>query len=102
MLTTDTHLTLFGHCQVNVAITLLLEAIPNTSRIPERSWKTALWLLGFSATIFRVELLLLWAPISLLLLLQNQASFSSILTTNISACATAAGELIKLVHSLNL
>lgn len=77
---------------VNIAFALLLNRTPNSTRIPEKSWKTAFWLLGFSTIVFRVELLLLWASISLQLLLQDQASFSSILTTNLLAGATAAGK----------
>ncbi|KAF9450061.1 glycosyltransferase family 22 protein [Macrolepiota fuliginosa MF-IS2] len=74
----------------NIALALLFDRIPNSSRIPEKSWKIALWLFGFSTIVFRVELLLLWALVSLQLLLQDQASLFSILTTNILASATAA------------
>jgi hypothetical protein len=79
---------------VNIALSYLLDRAPgpNPGRIPERSWKSALWLLGFSAIIFRVELFLLWVPISLQLLLQGEASFFSILTTNFAAAVAAAGE----------
>ncbi|KAL9713996.1 Dol-P-Man:Man(7)GlcNAc(2)-PP-Dol alpha-1,6-mannosyltransferase [Leucoagaricus gongylophorus] len=74
---------------VNIALSYLLDKIDLT-RIPDRSWKYALWLLGFSCIIFRVELLLLWIPITLQLLVQGQASFCSLLATNLAAAATAS------------
>ena len=60
------------------------------ARIPDESWKSALWLLGFTTVVFRVEVILLWIPVSLQLLLLGRASFYSIITTNFAAAATAA------------
>lgn len=82
---------MFSRSLVNIALSYLLDKIDLT-RIPDRSWKYALWLLGFSCIIFRVELLLLWIPITLQLLVQGQASFCSLLATNLAAAATASGE----------
>ncbi|KAF5359561.1 hypothetical protein D9756_003528 [Leucocoprinus leucothites] len=86
---------------VNLAFSYLLDRVPgpnSTIRIPERSWKSALWLLGFSSIIFRVELLLLWIPVTLQLLVQGQTSFFPILTTNLAATA-AASTITYLVDS---
>ncbi|KXN86066.1 putative Dol-P-Man:Man(7)GlcNAc(2)-PP-Dol alpha-1,6-mannosyltransferase [Leucoagaricus sp. SymC.cos] len=77
---------------VNLGLARLLDRDPgpNPSRIPEKSWKSALWLLGISTVVFRVEILLLWVPVSLQLLVQRQASFYSLLATNFAAALSAA------------
>ena len=82
---------MFSRSLVNIALSYLLDKLDLT-RIPDRSCKYALWLLGFSCIIFRVELLLLWIPIALQLLVQGQASFCSLLATNLAAATAASGE----------
>ena len=88
----DSMLRYFPWSLVNVALSCLLYSVPGLTKIPKNSWKYALWLLAFSCIVFRVELLLLWIPITLQLSIQGQASLFSLLVTNFAAAVTASGE----------
>ena len=88
----DSMLRYFSWSLVNVALSCLLYSVPGLTKIPKNSWKYALWLLAFSCIVFRVELLLLWIPITLQLSIQGQASLFSLLVTNFAAAVTASGE----------
>jgi alpha-1,6-mannosyltransferase len=63
-------------------------------RLSEKSWRLAFWCLAISTVVFRVELVLLWAPFLLQALIQGHISFYTIVATNLVAGTTAAGKSV--------
>ncbi|PPQ74041.1 hypothetical protein CVT24_012343 [Panaeolus cyanescens] len=83
---------MFAMIPVNLATHLLVSRTPRSTIIPEKRVQWSIFLLAFSAAVFRAEIAAFLAPFCLQMLVSKQISLANLLKTGVLASVISAGK----------